>query len=137
MAEQKKGFTMIEVLIVAVVIGVLAAVAVPQYSASKKKAFAAVMVADLRSAAIYEEQYAAENHGQYFSGTATPDAPLNGFAPSADVTVVLTAFNILGSQLADWTAVAHHPQSSESCEMRAGTITCTTSNALTTGTLPN
>jgi prepilin-type N-terminal cleavage/methylation domain-containing protein len=137
MAGHKKGFTLIEILVCMVVIGVLAAVAVPQYSAGKKKAFAAVMVADLRSAAMYEEQYAADNHGQYFSGTAKPDAPLNGFTPSPSVTVTMTAFNIMGSQLADWTAIARHPQSSESCEMRAGTITCTTSNPLTTGTLPN
>jgi hypothetical protein len=54
------------------------------------------------------------------------------------VTVTLTAFNILGSQLADWTAIVKHSQSSQSCEMRAGEITCTTENALTTGLLrPN
>ena len=135
MAGYKKGFTLIEILMVVVVIGTLAAVAVPQYSASKKKAFVAVMIADLRSAAIYEEQYAADNHGQFFSGTATPDAPLNGFTPSPNVTVTMTAFNIMGSQLADWTAIARHPQSSESCELRAGMITCTTGSAQATGTL--
>jgi prepilin-type N-terminal cleavage/methylation domain-containing protein len=136
MVEHKKGFTLIEILMVVVVIGTLAAVAVPRYSASKSKAIAAVMMADLRSAALYEEQYAADNHGQYFSGTATPDAPLNGFRTSPDVTVTLTAFNILGSQLAGFNAIARHPQSSDSCEMQAGTITCTTGNALTTGILP-
>lgn len=136
MAGHKKGFTLIEILMVVVVLGTLAAVAVPRYSASKNKAIAAVMMADLRSAALYEEQYAAENHGQYFSGSATADAPLNGFRTSPDVTVDLTAFNILGSQLAGWTAIARHPQSSESCEMRAGLITCTTGNALTLGILP-
>ena len=135
MAGHKKGFTLIEILVCMVVIGVLATVAVPRYSASKNKAVVAVMIADLRSAALYEEQFAAENHGQYFSGTATPDAPLNGFTPSPSVTVTMTAFNIMGSQLADWTAIARHPQSTESCELRAGLITCTTGNALTTGIL--
>lgn len=135
MAESKKGFTLIEILVCMLVIGILAALAVPRYSASKNKAIAAVMIADLHSAAVYEEQFAADNHGQYFSGTATPDAPLYGFKPSPEITVTLTAFNILGTQLADWTAVARHPQSSESCELRAGVITCTTGNALTTGIL--
>jgi prepilin-type N-terminal cleavage/methylation domain-containing protein len=138
MTGNRKGFTLIEVLIVAAVIGVLAAVAVPRYSSSKEKAFSAAMKADLHTVAIFEEQYAAENHGQYFSGTATTDSPLNGFTPSKDVTVTLVAFNILGSQLADWTATVKHAQSSQSCEMRTGTITCTTENALTTGILhPN
>lgn len=138
MAENRKGFTLIEIVIVCVVLGILAAVAIPQYAGAKDKAYMAAMKADLHTIAIYEEQFAADNHGQYFSGTATPDAPLNGFTPSKDVTVTLTAFNILGSQLADWTAIVKHSQSSQSCEMRAGEITCTTENALTMGLLrPN
>jgi prepilin-type N-terminal cleavage/methylation domain-containing protein len=135
MAENRKGFTLIEIVIVCVVLGILTAVAVPRFAGSKDRAYVAAMKADLHTIAIYEEQFAADNHGQYFSGTATPDAPLNGFTPSKDVTVTLTAFNILGSQLADWTAVVKHSQSSESCEMRARVITCTTGNALTTGFL--
>ncbi|MDP9204387.1 MAG: prepilin-type N-terminal cleavage/methylation domain-containing protein [Gemmatimonadota bacterium] len=135
MAGYQKGFTLIEILMVVVVIGTLTAIAVPRYSASKNTAVAAVMMADLRSAAMYEEQFAADNHGQYFSGTATLDAPLNGFVPSPNVTVSLTAFNILGSQLADWTAIARYRQSSQSCELRSGMITCTTDNSLTTGIL--
>jgi len=135
MVGMRKGFTLIEVLIVAVVIGTLAAIAIPYYAGSKDKAYAAAMKADLHIAALYEEQYAAENHGQYFSGTATADSPLNGFSPSKDVTVTLTAFNILGSQLADWIAIAKHNQSSQSCEMRSGIVTCTTENGLMTGVL--
>ena len=133
MAGHRKGFTLIEIVIVAAVIGTLAAVAVPMYAGSKDKAYVAAMKADLHIVALYEEQFAAENHGQYFSGTATPDAPVNNFTPSKDVTVTLTAFNILGSRLSDWTATAKHSQSSQSCELRGGTITCTTGNALMTG----
>jgi hypothetical protein len=62
---------------------------------------------------------------------------LNGFTPSKGVTVTLTAFNILGSQLADWNAVARHGQSSQSCEFRTGMITCTTDNGLVTGLISN
>jgi len=138
MTQNRKGFTLIEVVVVTVVIGVLAAVAVPRLAGSKDKAYVAAMKADLHTVAIYEEQFAADNHGQYFGGTATTDTPLNGFTPSKDVTVTLVAFNILGSQLADWTATVKHSQTSQSCEMRAGEITCTTGNALTTGILsPN
>ena len=135
MGTNRNGFTLIELLIAAVLIGTLAAIAIPRYAGAKDKALAATMQADLHTAALYEEQYAAENHGQYFGGTASEGSPLNGFSPSRDVTVTFTSFNILGSQLADWTAVARHGKSSESCEMRSGVITCTTDNGLATGVL--
>ena len=133
MAANRKAFTLIELLITVVLVSTLAAIAIPLYSGSKDKAYAAAMKADLHIAAMYEEQYAADNHGQYFSGVASAASPLYGFSPSKDVTVTFTAFNILGSQLADWTAVAKHGQSSHSCELRTGVITCTTDNGLATG----
>ena len=131
----RKGFTLIEILIVLLVLGAVAAIAIPHYAGAKNKAYQAAMAADLRAAAILEEQYAADNHGQYFSGSATHDSPLNGFTPSKDVTVTFTAFNILGTQLGDWVAVAHHGQSTENCEMRSGVITCTNEQGLATGTI--
>lgn len=133
MVALRKGFTLIELLIVVLVIGALAAIAIPRYAGSKEKAYVAAMKADLHTLAIYEEQFAADNHGQYFGGVATESIALNGFKPSKDVTVTVIAFNILGSQLADWTAVARHGQSPQSCELRAGVVTCTTTNDLTTG----
>ncbi len=133
MVALRKGFTLIELVIVLVVIGALAAIAIPRYSGSKDKAYVAAMKADLHTLAIYEEQFAADNHGQYFGGVATESNALNGFKPSKDVTVTVIAFNILGSQLADWTAVARHGQTPQSCELRAGVVTCTSTNNLTTG----
>jgi prepilin-type N-terminal cleavage/methylation domain-containing protein len=135
MAGNRKGFTLIEIVMVMAFIGILAGVAVPRYSGAKEKAYIAAMKADLHVVAIYEEQYAADNHGQYFSGTATTDTPLNGFRPSKDVTITLAAFNILGSRLAGWTALAKHPKSSESCELRTGIISCTTDYSMATGIL--
>ncbi|MGH7652262.1 MAG: type IV pilin protein [Gemmatimonadaceae bacterium] len=127
------GFTLIEVTMVALVIGVLAAVAVPRYMGSKDKAYIAAMKADLHTAAVYEEQYSAENHGQYFSGVATADSPVEGFRATKGVTVTLTATDILGSHLGEWTAIARHDRSSESCELRNGFIVCTTESDPSTG----
>ena len=137
MAENRNGFTLIEILIVCVVLGILAAIAIPRYAGAKEKAHVAAMKADLHNAAVVEEQYISDpvNNGQYFSGTATADVPLNGFRPSPGVTITLTAFSIPGTEFADWAAVVTHSESPESCEMKSGVTTCTTTNAMTTGVL--
>ena len=131
--KSRRGFTLVELLVVALLLGILAAIAIPRYAGSKDKAYVAAMMADLHSAAIYEEQYASENHAQYFSGTATAEIPVEGFRASTGVTVTLTAVNIMGSRISEWTAVARHSQSQESCEIRGGIIACTTGENLTTG----
>ncbi len=63
--QRNKGFTLIELLIVVVIIGILAAIAIPKFASTKDKAYVAAMKSDLRNLATYEEQYAAErnNHG--------------------------------------------------------------------------
>ena len=132
----RRGFTLVELLVVVVVIGILAAIAIPRYAGSKDRAYVATMIADLHNAAIYEEQYASENHAQYFSGTATAVVPVEGFRASKDVTVTLTATNILGSRISEFTAVARHTQSKESCELRSGIIACTTGEDQASGIIP-
>ena len=134
--SSRQGLTLVELLVVVVVVGILAGIAIPRYAGSKDKAYVAAMIADLHNASIYEEQYASENHAQYFSGTATAENPVEGFRSSRDVTVILTATNILGSRISEYTAVARHTQSKESCELRSGIIACTTGEDLTSGVIP-
>src|SRR3954466_9047036 len=123
--QRQKGFTLIELLIVVVIIGILAAIAIPKFASTKDKAYVAAMKSDLRNLATYEEQYAADNGGAYFGGTATMAAPLQGFTPSQNVTI--TATNIAGPP-ASWTATATHSQSAKTCDngvTSPGIITCT------------
>ena len=133
MKANRSGFTLIELLVVLVVLSVLAGVAIPRYGASKEQAYITAMKADLRNAATLEEQYAADNNGNYFSGVATSTEPINGYRPSDKITITFTAFSATPSSPDEYFVTARHSQSSKSCEMRASVITCTTDNALTTG----
>jgi prepilin-type N-terminal cleavage/methylation domain-containing protein len=119
--SNKKGFTLIELLIVVVIIGILAAIAIPKFANTKDKAYVAAMKSDLRNMATYEEQYAADNGGAYFAGTATAAAPLQGFSPSQNVTVVV---NATAGPPPNWDATATHTQSAKTCTMINGVITC-------------
>jgi type IV pilus assembly protein PilA len=49
------GFTLVEVLVVTVILGVLAAIAVPIFLGQRSKAFTATAASDLRNAALAEE----------------------------------------------------------------------------------
>ena len=120
MSSARKGFTLIELLIVVVIIGILAAIAIPKFANTKDKAYVAAMKSDLRNLATYEEQYAADNNGAYFSGNGSTQ----GFSPSASVTVTATA--VTGPPPA-WTATAVHALSAKKCDSgvtTAGVITC-------------
>jgi len=52
-----KGFTLIELLVVVGIVGILAAVAIPQFVAYRQKAFDTQAMADLRNTVTAEEAY--------------------------------------------------------------------------------
>ncbi len=66
--RQARGFTLIELLIVVVIIGILAAIAIPRFSSTKEKAFDAAAKSDLRNAMSAQEAYFADN--QTYTGAA-------------------------------------------------------------------
>ena len=120
--RNQKGFTLIELLIVVVIIGILAAIAILKFANTKDKAYVAAMKSDLRNLATYEEQYAADNNGAYFAGTATSTTPLQGFTPSQNVTVTAT---VNAGPPESWAGTATHSQSAKTCDNSSGAIVCT------------
>lgn len=64
----EKGFTLIELMIVIAIIGILAAIAVPQFSSYRSRAYNAAAIEDLRNAETAQEIYFAANR-TYCSNT--------------------------------------------------------------------
>ena len=52
-----KGFTLIELMIVIAIIGILAAIAIPQFDAYRKRGYNSTAIWDIKNAAIAQEAY--------------------------------------------------------------------------------
>ncbi|WP_457574253.1 type IV pilin protein [Desulfolithobacter sp.] len=57
----EKGFTLVELMIVVAIIGILAAIAIPQFAKYRQRAFDSAAQTDLRNARVDLESYYAEN----------------------------------------------------------------------------
>jgi prepilin-type N-terminal cleavage/methylation domain-containing protein len=86
------GFTLIELLVVIGIIGVLAAIAIPQYSAYRNRAFDAQVKYDLKNAALAQERFFTLNNMNYQNcGPACTSVDLPGFVPTQGVSVQAVA----------------------------------------------
>jgi type II secretion system protein G len=114
--RNSKGFTLIELLIVVVIIGILAAIAIPKFGATKDKAYIAAVKSDLRNLGTAQESYFADNV-VYASSTTALGAL---YSSSAGVTVTVTS-TVPGT---GWAATAVHSSlPSKPCATFAGTGT--------------
>jgi type IV pilus assembly protein PilA len=113
--RSREGFTLIELLIVVVIIGILAAIAIPKFANTKEKAVVASMKSDLRNLASAQESYWVESRTYY--GGVIPAAGVS-FNPSPGVLVVMVAATDAG-----WSARATAlPLTTTQCVIFYGTI---------------
>ncbi|HEU5169851.1 MAG TPA: prepilin-type N-terminal cleavage/methylation domain-containing protein, partial [Gemmatimonadales bacterium] len=112
--DPTNGFTLIELLIVVVIIGILAAIAIPKFATTKEKAFVISMKSDLRNLVTAQEAYLAEAQ-TYYSGPV-PNVAF-AYRPSAAVTVTIVAAAASG-----WQATAAHSGTLKTCAIFYGSV---------------
>ena len=102
--KNEKGFTLVELLVVVLIIGILAAIAIPFFLNQRQSAWEGQVTSDLKNAVTAAETFASSNNGKFIA-SGTPATPLstgtisdvdvkttlvgNGFRPTDDVTVVI------------------------------------------------
>jgi len=99
--NKKEGFTLVELLIVVAIIGILAAIAIPQFAQYRAKAYCSAAKSDLANYAIAQEAYFTDGN-QYSTAV---DSALPGFKPTQKVTL-----DGLSTAIAGFTLTATHTQ---------------------------
>ena len=113
--QKRSGFTLIELLIVIVIIGILAAIAIPKFGKTREKAYFKAMMSDLRNLQSQQEVYYSNPANNYTYASSV--GALADFAPSQGVTV-----NIAAAGQTGWSATAAHAAlaSSQTCAIFVG-----------------
>jgi prepilin-type N-terminal cleavage/methylation domain-containing protein len=130
MLKRRQGFTLIELLIVIVIIGILAAIAIPKFGKTREKAYFKAMQSDLRNLMSQQEVYYSNPNNNYTYATSV--GALTDFAPSQGVTAAITTANQVG-----WAATSGHAAlaSNQTCAVFQGTVGAIPAPAQTPGVI--
>ena len=117
MVREEIGFTLIELLVVVAIIGILAAIAIPQFEQYRLRAFDKRAMSDLRNAISAQEAYFADNEIYVTCTDSACIGTLPGFARSADVRIEQTH----NSSTASFIIYACHPSGEKSYRFQSTT----------------
>lgn len=85
--RKEEGFTLIELMIVIAIIGILAAIAIPQFSAYRQRSYNSSAESDLRNAATAQEAYYVDATGYASNPQTTLIGATYGLYTSRSVTM--------------------------------------------------
>jgi prepilin-type N-terminal cleavage/methylation domain-containing protein len=91
----ERGFTLIELMIVIAIIGILAAIAIPQFNFYRGRSFNSSATADIRNAATAQEAYFVDNQA-YCTGVGTLTGSTYGLYLSKNVTLTVVSATTSG-----------------------------------------
>jgi len=109
--KKSQGFTLIELLVVVAIVGILAAIAIPQFAAYRARGFNARVAADARNAATANEAAFVDNNKYTTTGDCST---LPGMAVSGGVTCSLGTSTCTDGS-AGFTVSTTHAQATKAC----------------------